>query len=226
MQQNNKNINTRNSFWVIDLNLIKEAKRQNSPQFSSILRSKVKEHQDNPDFLVSLIEVVGTQAFYWQLPNSLLEKTDYLKLAVLADSKCLKFIPKEKLQEDILLQVIEGQDKNLENLFIYPHVTEKLTFSLCYLALKKKNELCLMNYFKTEPKIILAKEEKQILYAQLTMLFKSLNQKLPPYLEKYETISSKLTPDTLDSMVKVLQLKNKLQINLPEKLDIEKRVKI
>lgn len=215
----------RNSFWVMDLQEIRDAKKNNSSSYSSLIRTKTKEHQNNPDFLVSLIEVAGTQTFFWQLPECILSSSEYMKLAVLADSKSLQFIPEAKLTEDILLQVIEGN--KLENLFIIPHVIQKLTFSLCHLALKKKPELCLMTFFKTEPKISLAREERQILYAQLTMTFKSLGQKLPPYLDKYESISSKFTPDSLDKMVDILQFKNKIQLNLPEKnIKDQQRVKI
>lgn len=215
---------TRNSFWVIDLQEIREAKKNNSPHYASLIRSKTKEYQNNPDFLVSLIEIAGTQIFYWQLPPCILESDEYMKMAVLADSKCLKFIPENKLKEDILLQVVEGQ--HLENLFVIPHVTKKLTFSLCHLALKKKPDLCLMNFFKTEPKLELSREERQILYAQLVMNFKSLGQKLPPYLDRYESISDKLTPESLDKMVGVLSMRNKLHIHLPEKINESYRVKI
>lgn len=218
--------NTRNSFWILDLQNIKKAKDSNNPNFSSLVRNGLKNYHDNPEFLLTLIETVGTQAFYWQLPDSLLNHNEYLKLAVLADSKCLKFIPKAKIKEDLLLQVIEGEDKNLENLFIYPHVKEHLSFSLCHLALKKKKELCLLSYFKTEPNLNLSREERQILYAQLTVCFKSLNQKLPAYLDKYESVSAKLTLDTIDSMVNVLQNNKKLLLRLPEKLQHGNRLKI
>lgn len=205
----------RNSFWAIDLQEIREAKAKNSSSYASLIRAKTKEYHNNPDFLVSLIEIAGTQTFYWQLPPCVLESEKYMKLAVLGDSKSLKFIPEEKLTESILLQVIE--ENNLENLFIFPHVAKKLTFSLCHLALKKKPSLCMMTFFKTEPKLQLAREEKQILYLQLIVAFKKLGQKIPSYLENYEKIASTLTPESIDKLVNVLENKNKLQISLPEK---------
>lgn len=214
-----KNIRSRNSFWVIDLQTIREAKGSNSSSYSSLIRAKTKEYQDNPDFLVSLIEIAGTQTFFWQLPECILTNPIYMKLAVLADSKSLQFIPEAKLSEDILLQVIEGN--KLENLFLIPHVSKHLTFSLCHLALKKKPDLCLMTFFKTEPKINLSREERQILYAQLTMNFKSLGQILPSYLQKYESLADKFTPESLDKMVCVLQMKDKLSVHLPEKIEKE-----
>lgn len=217
---------TRNSFWVTDLKKLKQAFDEHTPNFSSLLRSSAKEYQDNPEFMLNLIEIVGTQAFYFQLPDCLLNDSEYLQLAVVADSKCLKFIPKQKLNENVLLQVIESKDQHLENLFVYPHVLDKLTFSLCHLALKKQKNLCLLSYFKTEPKLTLSKEERQILYAQLTLYFKELGQKLPAYLERYEQISDKLSPEKIDKMVDVLSQHKKLQVNLPIKIDREKRLKI
>jgi hypothetical protein len=53
-------VHTRNSFASIDLHIIKEAKLNNNPNYLNLIRAKTKEHKDNPDFFVSLIEIVGT----------------------------------------------------------------------------------------------------------------------------------------------------------------------
>ena len=210
-----KNIELRSSFWKSDLEMLKNA--QKSSNYTSLLRSKTKEYQNHPEFLIGLIEIAGTQIFFWQLPDCLLKNPDYLQKAVKIDSKVLTFIPKEKVDEPLLLETVNGKPHTLENLFLIPHVAEKLTFSVCHLALKTKPSLCMTSYFKSEPKLTLSREERQVLYVQLTQAFKSIQAPLPPYLEKFDGIATNLGEDGLNKLVNVLQMQKKLTIALPKK---------
>jgi hypothetical protein len=48
------------------------------------------------------------------------------------------------------------------------------------------------------------------------MRFNNLVIKPPGYLKKYDSIISKLTPESLDKIVDIFKIKNKLNLHLPE----------